>query len=74
MCGSMVDIQSTTAENRRGKKIEVRKKKPQNENIMCASATQGGHKKRTKSMKTLEDGNRNRKHAYDMQTRKQHLY
>jgi len=27
MCGSMVDIQSGTAENRRGKKIERKKKK-----------------------------------------------
>jgi len=31
MCGSMVDIQSATAENRRGKK----KKKPQDKNIMA---------------------------------------
>jgi len=37
----MADIQSTTAEIRRGKK---RKKKPQDKNIMSASATQGGHK------------------------------
>jgi len=46
MCGSMVDIQSATAEIRRGKKIERkdRKKKPQDENIMTASATQFGHK------------------------------
>jgi len=41
MCGSTVDIQSPTAEIRRGKKR--RKKKPQDENIMSASATQGGH-------------------------------
>ena len=41
MCGSMVDIQYVTAENRRGKKRkkeerkkEGRKKKPQDENIM----------------------------------------
>ena len=35
MCGSMVDIQSTTAEIRRGKKEEERKKnKLQDENIM----------------------------------------
>jgi len=27
MCGSMADIQSATAENRRGKKEEKRKKK-----------------------------------------------
>jgi len=39
MCGSMVDIQSATAEIRRGKKDK--KKKPQDENIMSASATQG---------------------------------
>jgi len=37
----MVDIQSATAENRRGKKD--RQKKPQDKNIMSASATQGGH-------------------------------
>ena len=43
MCGSMVDIQSATAEIRRGKK-EDRKKK-QDKNIMSASPTQGGHKK-----------------------------
>jgi len=42
MCGSMVDIQSATAEIRRGKKKE-RKKKPQGKNIMSASATQAGH-------------------------------
>jgi len=44
MCGSMVDIQSATAEIRQGKKKIERKKKPQGENIMSASATQGGHK------------------------------
>jgi len=44
MCESMVDIQSATAEIRQ-KKIK-RKKKPQDENIMSASATQGGHKNR----------------------------
>jgi len=42
MCGSMVDIQSATVETRRGKKID-KKKKPQDKNIMSASATQGGH-------------------------------
>jgi len=44
MCGSMVDIQSATAEIRRGIKKE---KKPQGTNIglMSASATQGGHNK-----------------------------
>jgi len=44
----MVDIQSATAEIRRGKKKEKeRKKKMKKEtgqNIMSASATQGGHK------------------------------
>jgi len=44
MCGSMVDIQSPTAEIRRGKKEIDRRKKPQGKNIMSASATQGGHK------------------------------
>jgi len=38
----MVDIQSATAENRRGKK-ERRKKKAQLQNITSASAMQGGH-------------------------------
>jgi len=45
MCGSMIDIQSATAEIRRGKK----KKKPQGKNIMSTSATQGGHKKEEKT-------------------------
>jgi len=47
----MVDIQSATAEIMRGKKIEERrrkKKKSHDENIMLASATQGGHKNRQK--------------------------
>jgi len=38
MCGNMVDIQSATAENRRGKKKKKevdRKKKLQDENIMA---------------------------------------
>jgi len=40
MCGSMVDIQSPTAEIRRGKKEEERKKKkPQDENIMVCPIT-----------------------------------
>jgi len=45
----MVDIQSAMAEIRQGKKIE-RKKKPQDENIMSSSATQGGHKKGCKTV------------------------
>ena len=45
MCGSVVDIQSATAEIRRGIKKD-RKKKPQDKNIMSASATQGRHKNR----------------------------
>ena len=44
MCRSMVDIQFATADIRRGKK-ERRRKKKQDQNIMSASATQGGHKK-----------------------------
>jgi len=35
MCGSMVDIQSTTAEIGRGKKEERKKNKLQDENIMA---------------------------------------
>ena len=49
MCGSMVNIQFPTAKIRRGKKEERRKKKEEEEttgqNIMSASATQGGHNK-----------------------------
>jgi len=40
----MVDIQSVTAEIRRGKKID-RRKKPQGKNIMACPITYGGHKK-----------------------------
>jgi len=42
----MADIQSASAEIRRGKKerkVQERKKKPQGKNIMSASATQGSH-------------------------------
>jgi len=39
----MADIQSATAEVKRGKK-ERQKKKPQGKNIMSVSATPGGHK------------------------------
>jgi len=39
MCRSIVDIKSSTAEIRQG----IKKKKPQDKNIMSASATQGGH-------------------------------
>jgi len=46
MCASMVDIQSATAEIRREKKQERRRKRKRDKNIMFASATQGGHKKR----------------------------
>jgi len=35
MCRSMVDIQSATAEIRRGKKEDERRKKPQGKNIMA---------------------------------------
>ena len=42
MCGSMVDIQSPTAEIRRGNKEEERKKtETTGQNIMSASAMQG---------------------------------
>jgi len=40
----MVDIQSATTEIRRGKKKEGKKEIGQ-KYIICASATQGGHKK-----------------------------
>ena len=43
MCGSMVDIQSATAELGEKKKKRRKKKKPQGKNIISASATQGGH-------------------------------
>jgi len=46
MCGSKVDIQSTTAEIRRGKKEEERKKnKLQDENIMACPIPYSGHNK-----------------------------
>jgi len=40
---SMVDIQSATAENRRRKKKKI-EEETTGQNIMSASATQGGHK------------------------------
>jgi len=41
----MVDIQSATAEIRRGKKRKKeRRKKPQGKNIMACPITQGGYK------------------------------
>jgi len=43
MCGSMGDIQSQTAEIRRG--IKKDRNKPQGKNVMSASATHDGHKK-----------------------------
>ena len=46
MCRSMVDIQSPTAEIRRGKKKEEeRRKKLQDENIMVCPITLGDHNK-----------------------------
>ena len=44
MCQSMVNIQSPTAEIRRGKKRKERRKKKQDENIMVCPITQGDHK------------------------------
>jgi len=43
MCRNMVDIQSVTAEIKRGKK-KTEERKKQDKNIMSTSATQGGHK------------------------------
>ena len=47
MCGSMVDIQSPTAENMRGKKEERRKKKKETTaaNYNDMYSTMGGHNK-----------------------------
>jgi len=39
MCGSMVDIQSPTAEIMRGKKEEEEERKKQDENIMVCPIT-----------------------------------
>jgi len=44
MCGRTVDIQSTTAGSRGGKKKEDRKKKPQLQNIMVCFTS--GHVRR----------------------------
>ena len=55
MCGSMVDIQSATAEIRQGRKKE--RKKKQDKNIMSASATQGGHKKPQRRNIMADDSN-----------------
>jgi len=44
MCRSMADIQSATAEIRRGKK-DRKKKKPQVKNIMVDRIPQGDHNK-----------------------------
>ena len=41
----MVDIQSPTAEFRRGQKKKERRKKPQGKNIMACPITEGGHNK-----------------------------
>jgi len=43
MCGSMADIQSATAEIRQGKKEERKIEETTGQNIMSASAMQGGH-------------------------------
>jgi len=51
MCASMADIQSATAEIRRGKKKERKKKTEETtcKNIIFASATQGGHNNDTRT-------------------------
>ena len=56
MCGSIVDIQSTAAEIRRGKKEEEerRRKKSQGKNIMVCPITQGDHNKRSLLSKGVE--------------------
>jgi len=50
MCGSMADIQSPTAEIRRGKK--EKKKKPQGKNIMVCPIPKGDHNNCTGSLTT----------------------
>jgi len=50
----MVDIQSATAEIRRGK--PRKKKKKQDEKIMSASATQGGHKEEDRNHRQKYNG------------------
>jgi len=42
----MVDIQSATAEIRRGKNKKEGRRKKQDKNIMSACATRGGHNKK----------------------------
>jgi len=50
MCESIVDIESQTAEIRRGKKTERRRRRRRRrnhrENIMACPITQGGHNER----------------------------
>ena len=42
MCGSMVDIQSVTAEIRQGKKRKIERQKPHGKNIMACPIPQTG--------------------------------
>ena len=57
MCGSMADIQSLTAEIRRGNK--KRRKKKQDENIMVCPIPQGDHNYTTEStVSTLDKDER----------------
>jgi len=43
MCGSMVDIESTAAEIRRGNKKKKKEERSQGKNIMVCPITQGDH-------------------------------
>ena len=61
LCGSMVDIQSETAEIRRGKK-DGRKEKPQGKNILACPITQGGHNEK------LRAGSQTDQSAYNFMT------
>jgi len=61
MCRSMVDIQSATAEIRRGKNIvrtKDRKIETTGQNIMFASATQGGHRPEAEESYEMRDETR----------------
>jgi len=58
MRGSMVDIQSATAENTRGKKEDRRQKIKETtswQNVMSAVDTQGGHKQNAENAKTRSE-------------------
>ena len=58
MCRSMVDIHSATAEIRRGKKIQDRKKKPQDEKIIRTNYINDASVNRATHVSEVEDSKR----------------